>query len=382
MQYFLDLFTPETWRYFRTTDMTITGFRPRQKRIASEKVNVGDLLLCYVTRISRWSGVLEVRSGSYEDDRPVHAKLDPFTVRFKVHPVVALDIDHAVPIRDEAVWRGLTLTNQYERDYPYWSGPFRSSLKLLPRSDGEFLLALLKQQQDNPKVYELSTSDQQKLARARRVPSLDSEIEVQIPEDDTDEYDADEDGASSQQQVPLEGSSRGTVRESIRVQASVAEIGAKMNFQVWIPSSDRARVLEQVPESLHSAFLTRLPLNYEENTLKTVEQIDVLWLKGRSMVRAFEVEHTTAVYSGLLRMADLLSLQPNMNIRLNIVAPVERRDKVLGEIMRPVFSLLERPLRDQCAFLPYESVDSISEIRHLAHMNDTIIEEYEEFADV
>ena len=28
-----------------------------------------------------------------------------------------------------------------------------------------------------------------------------------------------------------------------------------------------------------------------------------------------------AIYSGLLRMADLLALQPNMNIRLHIVAP-------------------------------------------------------------
>ena len=46
----------------------------------------------------------------------------------------------------------------------------------------------------------------------------------------------------------------------------------------------------------------------------------------RSIVRAFEVEHTTAVYSGLLRMADLLALQPNMDIRLHIVAPDERRD--------------------------------------------------------
>ena len=43
------------------------------------------------------------------------------------------------------------------------------------------------------------------------------------------------------------------------------------------------------------------------------------------MPRAFEVEHTTAIYSGLLRMADLLALQLNMQIRLHLVAPEERR---------------------------------------------------------
>jgi hypothetical protein len=39
-----------------------------------------------------------------------------------------------------------------------------------------------------------------------------------------------------------------------------------------------------------------------------IERIDVLWLKGRSIKRAFEVEHTTSIYSGILRMADLLAL--------------------------------------------------------------------------
>ena len=56
--------------------------------------------------------------------------------------------------------------------------------------------------------------------------------------------------------------------------------------------------------------LSVLPLNYNEPTLQTIEQIDVLWLRGRAIVRAFEVEHTTAVYSGILRMVDLLALQP------------------------------------------------------------------------
>ena len=94
-------------------------------------------------------------------------------------------------------------------------------------------------------------------------------------------------------------------------------------------------------------LLDRLPLNYDDTTLRTIEQIDVIWLRGRSIVRAFEVEHTTSVYSGILRMADLLALQPNMDIRLHIVAPVSKRDKVFSEIRRPVFSLLERgPLAD------------------------------------
>jgi hypothetical protein len=56
-------------------------------------------------------------------------------------------------------------------------------------------------------------------------------------------------------------------------------------------------------------------------------------------------------------MADLLALQPNMDIKLHIVAPTGRRDKVFQELRRPVFSLLERaPLAESCTFLSYESV--------------------------
>ena len=121
-------------------------------------------------------------------------------------------------------------------------------------------------------------------------------------------------------------------------------------MSIWVPRADRAAVLNywKAPDG---ALLDRLPLNYDDATLKTIERIDVLWLRGRSIRRAFEVEHTTSIYSGLLRMADLMALQPNMDIQLYIVAPDERRDKVLEEISRPVFALLERgPLARLCAY--------------------------------
>lgn len=100
------------------------------------------------------------------------------------------------------------------------------------------------------------------------------------------------------------------------MQAKLALIGATIGFRVWIPKPDRSRVLELVPAALHAALLDKLPLSYDLTTLETIELIDVIWIRGRSIIRAFEVEHTTSVYSGLLRMADLLALQPNMDIRL------------------------------------------------------------------
>jgi hypothetical protein len=78
-------------------------------------------------------------------------------------------------------------------------------------------------------------------------------------------------------------------------------------------------------------------------------------------------------------MADLLALQPNIDIRLHIVAPGDRREKVFIEMKRPVFSVLERgPLYRRCTFLSYESIEAMNSLEHLAHTNDSIIRDYEE----
>ena len=107
-----------------------------------------------------------------------------------------------------------------------------------------------------------------------------------------------------------------------------------------------------------------------------------LLLRHRPGAPAFEVEHTTSIYSGILRMADLLALQPNMDIRLHIVAPGLRRDKVFHELRRPVFSLLDRgPLSESCSFLSYDSVRELAAQPHLSHLADSVLDEYEEDAE-
>jgi len=42
-----------------------------------------------------------------------------------------------------------------------------------------------------------------------------------------------------------------------------------MGFRIWVPASDRARVLELVPLKMRDSFLDVLPLNYDDTTLDT-----------------------------------------------------------------------------------------------------------------
>ncbi len=59
MAFYLDLFSPETYEAFSNSDRQVSGFRTRQ-RTAAQKLKRGDKLLCYMTKLSRWVGILEL----------------------------------------------------------------------------------------------------------------------------------------------------------------------------------------------------------------------------------------------------------------------------------------------------------------------------------
>ncbi|MBA3344989.1 MAG: EVE domain-containing protein [Gemmatimonadales bacterium] len=365
MAYFTDLFSPETYEAFSRSDRTISGFRIRQHNVA-KRIKPGDKLVCYMTKLSRWGGILEVVEGPFIDEKPVfYPEADPFVVRFRVKPSVWLPVEKTIPIHENVLWNALSFTNGLTRSDPGWTGKLRSSLVPLSEEDGATIERLLVAQVDGGKPYPVNPEDYKKLT-THRVRRADKDVTVTVP---------DEKESAEKPATPLEA------RESLQIQALLADIGSRMGMRIWVPRADKNGVLGEW-KGEHPPPLDRLPLNYDETTLRTIEQIDVIWLKGRAITRAFEVEHTTSVYSGLLRMADLLALQPNMDIRLHIVAPDSRREKVFQEIRRPVFSLLDRaPLSEVCTFLSYDSLRELAEQPHLVHLSDSVLDEYEETAE-
>jgi hypothetical protein len=156
-----------------------------------------------------------------------------------------------------------------------------------------------------------------------------------------------------------------------------------MGFDVWVARNDRTRVWCGQTLGTISRMVSELPTQFNEATNRTIELIDVLWLKGNSIVAAFEVECTTAVYSGLLRMSDLLALQPNLDIKLYLVAPDERRNKVEQEILRPTFALRDKPLANVCGFLAFtalmEKIEGIRRLGLAASLRADFLERTAEF---
>ncbi|WP_437757145.1 hypothetical protein [Sorangium sp. So ce1389] len=363
MTHYVTLFSPETYRRFSESKRDTSAVRTRQQK-AADRVNVGDLLVAYMTGLSRWVGLLEITGPVYEDHTPLFAdKDDPFFIRLPVKIHAWLLPEHGIPIHERTLWSKLSFTKGHEPNSSLWTGPVRSSLAPLDAADGKLLDSLLRVQAARPTTYPLDGKEL-RLIQEHRVRREGGDVTVSVPED-------------AEEPEPI---SPKHARESIKIQALLAKIGATMGFRIWIPANDRTGVLREQP-TVESSLLQQLPLNYDSTTLKTIENIDVLWLKGRSMARAFEVEHTTAIYSGILRMADLLALQPNMDIRLHIVGPEDRRRKVFDEIRRPVFSLIEgKPLQERCTFLSYGSIEEIGKLPHLGHVNDSILSEYEDDA--
>lgn len=328
--YWLDLFTGSTWKEFLDAGGAVSGFRESRWK-AVQKMQKGDYLLCYLTGVSRFIAVLEVKSAPFQDASPIW-KDDAFPSRVRVAPVVVLTPETAVPVYDLKDQLSCFL----EASTPVaWTGHFRGSPAKWRSSDGEVVLAALREAKQNPKVRPVEAS---KLARRPR--TLATKIgPVTVPEAD--------EAAAQEPPSPKEP------REHTEIQWLLLNLGSDMGFDVWVARNDRSRDFSGKRFQDLPRLKAELPLQFDEATNRTIELIDVLWLKGNSILAAFEIESTTSIYSGLLRMSDLVSMQPNLKIPLYLVAPEERRDKVFTEINRPTFSRLNPALAEICRFISF-----------------------------
>ncbi|NUQ10723.1 MAG: type II restriction endonuclease [Gemmatimonadaceae bacterium] len=145
-------------------------------------------------------------------------------------------------------------------------------------------------------------------------------------------------------------------RTHTEVQAWLRDLGRALGYDIWIAANDRGRphdggrlgdgCLETLPPPLE-----RLP------SADTVRLIDVIWLErsGGAVVAAFEVEHTTSIYSGIVRLLDLaLGGEEPARHDLYLVAPDAREADVRAQLSRPAFS---RVADLDVRFLPYGELE-------------------------
>jgi hypothetical protein len=340
MNYWLDLFTGTTWDEFKKDGAKTSGFSSRmRKQVAA--IQKGDILVCYMTGVMRWVGALEVLGPS--SDKSAIWTLREFPERLNVKPLVMLSAETGVPMSEV---EGHVVFYEGQADSGKFKGFLRGSPKLFKRpGDGEYILRLIREAEKTPIVRPV---DPAKLARkplfkvsAKKGKKLVQTL-VSVPDSE------EKNGETGEPEIV---ESPATPTEHTRIEHLLLTLGKEMGFDIWVAKNDRSKVYKGTSLGSLPGMVDDLPTQFNEATNRTIELIDVLWLKGNSIVAAFEVEWTTAIYSGLLRMSDLLALQPNLNIKLYIVAPDDRASKVQQEILRPTFTLRERPLAEMCGFL-------------------------------
>ena len=352
--FWLDLFTGVTWNEFIQAGGTVSGFR--ESRWATvQKIKPGDYLLCYLTGISRFIGALEVVSPPFKDSTPIW-KDEDFPCRLKVRSVVALSPDTAVPVhelRDRlSIFRDLTSALA-------WTGHVRGSPAKWKLSDGRVVLDALIEAKGNPISRPV---DPAKLAR--RPKALKAKIgSVTVPEGDA---------VSSAVSEPTKQPT-----DHAEIQWLLLKLGSDMGFDVWVARNDRTREVRGKKFEELPRLKRELPLQFDEATNRTIELIDVLWLRTNAIVAAFEIESTTSIYSGLLRMSDL-------NIPLYLVAPDDRRQKVIDEVNRPTFTRLSPPLSDVCRFISFSSLrERLKQAEpFIRHLKPEFLEELSESCEV
>ena len=137
-----------------------------------------------------------------------------------------------------------------------------------------------------------------------------------------------------------------------QVQGWLRDLGKALGYDVWIAANDRNRALDG--GKLGDGCLTELPGALRGAPgADAIRLIDVLWLGRESgrIVAAYEVEHTTSIYSGIVRMLDL-ALGPEAHALegMFLVAPDGREGEVRAQLARPAFS---RVADLKVHYLPY-----------------------------
>lgn len=141
--------------------------------------------------------------------------------------------------------------------------------------------------------------------------------------------------------------------DHIKMQWKLINLGVKAGSKVWIPRNNQSKIKEEYKfNDFEDEFSSGIDVS-----AKYVEQIDVVWKEQFRIDAAFEIENSTAIYSGLLRFADLKLIAPNSSYPLFIVAPRSKKNRVISQANRPTFKKID--FDKNVRFLSYEAVDEI-----------------------
>lgn len=130
--------------------------------------------------------------------------------------------------------------------------------------------------------------------------------------------------------------------EHLKMQLMLTEIGGSLGYDVFVATNDRNKSLNG--KQLNTMTLEKLPsLDIDNDVYKTVSLIDVIWINNetKKIECAFEIEKSTSIFSGILRLQDLASSLGDKQYTFFLVAPDSREKEVISQLKRPSFKHMD-----------------------------------------
>ncbi|OLS20387.1 MAG: hypothetical protein HeimC2_37390 [Candidatus Heimdallarchaeota archaeon LC_2] len=130
--------------------------------------------------------------------------------------------------------------------------------------------------------------------------------------------------------------------EHTKIQYLLLNSGKSIGYDVIPAINDKSKSYQG--NKFSQISLSDLPIiSPDPATQKTISLIDVMWLDNNwQMVCAFEIESSTTIFSGILRLNDLaLSLPDTRDVRFFIVIPDSRESEVVAQFKRPSLRISE-----------------------------------------
>lgn len=130
------------------------------------------------------------------------------------------------------------------------------------------------------------------------------------------------------------------------MQYHLLKIGSSLGFDVTPASNDKSKAYNG--QSFSFISISNFPeLPCDNDTQNTIKLIDVLWFeKGtNNIIGAFEVEKSTSIYSGILRLSDLFFSISDGDEVFYIIIPDSREKDVIQQLNRPVIKKNEMNIK-------------------------------------
>ncbi len=115
----------------------------------------------------------------------------------------------------------------------------------------------------------------------------------------------------------------------------LSELGDQLGYKVWVGKKEQSETVSTITgKTLKLSNYVNIELSVIKNAtnLDTVGQIDVLWIKNRTITHVFEIEATTSMTSALVRGSNITG-----DIERYMILPEAREEQLKRKLKSPMF---------------------------------------------